>query len=203
MRNGESTRREFLAGAMGVALLPGIGAAASCAPTEENPEGPFYLPGAPFRVRLAEAEEPGRRLAVTGRVLALPGCAPAPGAVLDVWHASDAGFYYTLEGAGTPEDFQLRGRVRAGADGGYRFETVLPGRYRVTRRWTRPRHIHVRVEHPGYRPLVTQLYFPGDPHLDRDPLVRPGLLVALTGSDTMEAGTGPVDAAFDFVLGPP
>jgi hypothetical protein len=29
------------------------------------------------------------------------------------------------------------------------------------------------------------------------------LLVVLTGSDTVEAGTGPVEAAFDFVLGPP
>ena len=37
----------------------------ACAPTEDNPQGPFYVAGAPFRVDIAPGGEPGERLVVT------------------------------------------------------------------------------------------------------------------------------------------
>jgi protocatechuate 3,4-dioxygenase beta subunit len=46
-----------------------------------------------------------------------------------------------------------RATQRAGAEGRYRYETSVPGRYPG-----RPPHVHVRVSAPGHRTLVTQLY---------------------------------------------
>ena len=42
----------------------------------------------------------------------------------------------------------------------------------------RPAHIHFKVTAPGHRPLVTQVFFPGDPYLDDDTIgaVKPELV---------------------------
>lgn len=147
--------------------------AAGCAPTEAATAGPFHVPDAPFRTRLAAPGEPGRRLVVEGRVLAAPSCVPVAGAVLDVWQTDDSG-RYSREDAGEahPGDvFRLRGRVRTDAEGRYRFESVLPGHY-----GGRARHIHLAVEASGHARLTTQLYFAGDPYLESDPLVEPSLV---------------------------
>lgn len=197
MKTHSYTRRAFLGA--GAAALGAVRAArasdAPCLVTPPNVEGPFYLPGAPFRAELAPEEEPGERLALRGRVLGAPGCGPLAGAVVDVWHASAEGFYYNLEGPAEPETFALRGRARTGADGGYAFRTVLPGYYRLTRTRWRPRHVHYRVSHPEHRTLVTQLYFAGDPHLPGDPFALPSLIVPLT-----PAPQGGFEGIFDVVL---
>lgn len=197
-------RRQFLAAGLGAALLAaprGFGAAL-CPPTEENPQGPFYLPDMPLRADLAPRDEPGERLAVTGRVLSAADCRPLAGARVEVWHANASGTYYGLEGDGGEDASRLRGRIRTGADGAYRFETVLPGRYPLSPRRFRPRHIHYLVSHPGHRTLMTQLYFAGDPDLIGDPFVRPSLVVPLRS--VAAAGTRPAErsAAFDVVLAP-
>jgi protocatechuate 3,4-dioxygenase beta subunit len=91
-------RRQFLA----VSLMAAFGlvqpvAGASCPLTQENPSGPFYLPGAPFQNQLAPNNLPGERLRISGRVLAVSSCEPLDGAIVDVWHASSGGYYYGLE----------------------------------------------------------------------------------------------------------
>src|SRR2546429_352996 len=45
----------------------------------------------------------------------------------------------------------------------------------------RPAHLHVRLTHPGFATLTTQLFFAEDPHLHSDPAeaVRPGLVMEL------------------------
>jgi len=178
---------------------PAAGPAQECRPTDPNPAGPFYLTGAPFTAELAPADEPGQRMELTGWVLAMPDCRPVSGAVLDVWHASDGGVYYNLEGGSDPASFRLRGKARTDGEGRYRFATILPGHYPVGFRVYRPRHIHVTVTAPGLAPLTTQVYFRGDPHLARDGLVRAGLITDLESP----AGEGkPSSASFDFVLSP-
>lgn len=197
MTTGVCTRRAFL-GAGAAALVVARAAranAASCPPTPPNVEGPFYLPGAPFRAELAPEGEPGERLALGGRVLAAPDCRPLAGAVVDVWHASAEGFYYNLEGPADPESFALRGRARTDGEGRYAFETVVPGHYRLTRTRWRPRHVHYRVSHPECRTLVTQLYFAGDPHLPGDPFALPSLVIPLAAAS--ERG---FEGTFDVVL---
>jgi catechol 1,2-dioxygenase len=178
----EVNRRQFLILAVVAALgmtRPATGA--GCPVTEDNPPGPFYLPGAPFRSKLAPDSQPGERLVISGRILAGTGCTPLAGAVVDVWHANAAGFYYGLE-ASRPlkaEEYLLRGRIRTGEDGRYSFDTILPGKYQVNENWVRPRHIHYIVSHPTRQSLTTQLYFEGDPNNLTDPMVKSPLIIPL------------------------
>lgn len=81
------------------------------------------------------------------------------GALLDVWQADASGEYH-----GARERYRLRGRLVTGAAGQYELFTVRPGAYKVGKQF-RPAHIHVKVTHPAYEPLTTQLYFGGDPYL--------------------------------------
>lgn len=201
------TRRHFL-GAAGAAALgcsrvardgdagptPAAGAASAaahetdprCAPTAANIEGPFFLPGAPRRAVLAAAGDPGRPLAIRGRLLDR-GCRPLPGAILEVWHADHRGAYDT-------RGFAHRGQLVTGDDGGYRVDTIVPGRYRNGRQ-LRPAHVHVKVHARGHATLTTQLYFEGDPYNDVDPFLEPSLIMPWSERD------GVVHARFDLVLG--
>ena len=197
------TRRRFLAGLAGAVVMMARGAgAATCAPTEDNPQGPFYIPGAPFRMDIAPGGEPGERLVVGGRALSAADCRPLADAVVDVWHANAAGMYYGLEGAAGDAGWQLRGRARTGPDGAYRFETILPGRYPLSPRRLRPRHIHYLVAAPGHRPVVTQLYFAGDPSLAGDPLVRQNLIMPLSARGTTGGASTNWSVVFDVTLAP-
>jgi protocatechuate 3,4-dioxygenase beta subunit len=196
----EINRREFLTATVAALLaMSGLAAGAGCPTTEDNPEGPFYVPGAPFRDRLAPEGFPGERLRISGRVSAAPGCEPLAGAIIDVWHASSTGSYYGLEATRPlkPEEFLLRGRIRTGADGRYSFDTILPGNYRVTESWVRPRHIHYKVNHPSRPTLTTQLYFTGDPRNDTDPMVKKSLIIPLQRRQGDGAGFA---GTFDIVL---
>jgi len=125
-----------------------------CAPTQGDAQSPFYLEGAPFTSQIAGPEEPGQRLRLSGRVLS-PECAAIPGALLDVWQADASGAYPDAD-----QGLRLRGRLLAGEDGTFAFETVLPGFYEG-----RPRHLHLKASADGFTPLTTQLYFAGDPYL--------------------------------------
>jgi protocatechuate 3,4-dioxygenase beta subunit len=153
-----------LTGWLGLALLQSSGALAACRPTEEDQLGPYYQPGAPITTALAGPAEPGERLVIPGRVLGMPDCKPLAGAIVDVWQANASGEYYRLQPAGESDAnrFRLRGRIKTDAEGHYRFETVLPGYYEIGFGRSRPRHIHLMVSHPGYKTLITQLYFKGD-----------------------------------------
>ena len=172
-------------------------AAGDCPPTPPNPQGPFYLPDAPFVTALDRAEEPGERIEIVGRVSKGPACKPVAGAVLDLWQASAEGYYYNLESAAAPADYLLRGRVRTDAEGRFRVRTVRPGPYRTGPRSWRPAHLHVKVSGPSLLPLTTQVYLPGDPHLARDALVVPSLIGTLSPRPD-----GPATLHFDFVLLP-
>lgn len=168
-------------------------------PTEDNIEGPFYRPNAPFTAQLAGPGQEGEPLTVSGRVLGTDG-SPIPGALLDVWQADAKGDYDIAD----PNDranpkipFKLRGRMRADADGSFRFETILPGQYEIGGGRWRPKHIHVKVSSPRFQFLTTQLYFEGDRFNEVDPWWKP----SLTMKPRRDAGDGsPWLATFEFVL---
>ena len=156
--------------------------AAACTPTQSNPLGPLYHRLAPFRAVLAAPSEPGEPLTITGRVLAADGCTPLANAVVDAWHANARGEYYNVveDRDDEPPAYRLRGRVETNPEGEYRFETNLPGAYSMGASM-RPKHVHFIASHPDARELVTQMYFAGDPNLERDPLVKESLIVPRTG----------------------
>jgi protocatechuate 3,4-dioxygenase beta subunit len=177
-----------------------------CPATEDNPEGPFWRPGAAFRTKLRTAGDRGEVLVVSGQVLGRPDCVPLPEALLDVWQADATGRYDNREDVGGAE-LRFRARMRTGEDGSYGFETVVPAPY-----WDGPRiraaHIHFRVSCYGYLPLTTQLYFEGDPYLETDEDVKPSLVHRLERHDSEDEIAardldGPfLTCDFDVVLEP-
>ena len=169
-------RREILGA---VLLLPLEGLAQTCGViTPRQTEGPFFKTDSPLRSSLIETGSKGPRLVVAGTVLS-PQCKPVPNALLDFWHADEAGEYDN-------RGFRYRGHQHADAQGRFRLETILPAEYPG-----RARHIHVKVQAPGKRILTTQLYFPGDASNRRDGLYRPEL--------EMKKGKAE-EASFDFVV---
>ena len=119
----------------------------------------------------------GERIIVTGRVLDESG-RPVAGQLIEIWQANAAGRYrHQLDQHPAPLDpnFTGAGRCLTGPDGTYRFLTVKPGPYpwRNHRNAWRPAHIHFSVFGTAFtQRLVTQMYFPGDPLLDLDPIFQ-------------------------------
>ncbi len=117
----------------------------------------------------------GERVIVTGQVLDERG-APVPNTVIEIWQANAAGRYrHRVDQHHAPLDpnFLGFGRCRTDADGVYRFVTVKPGAYpweNHENAW-RPPHIHFSLFGTSWvSRLVTQMYFPGDPLRELDPI---------------------------------
>jgi len=125
----------------------------TCAPTTADAQGPYYLAGAPAIVDLA-GREPGTAIALSG-IVADVDCEPIANAQVEVWQADAEGDYH---------DDRLRATLRCNALGAYAFTSIMPGRY-LQATGLRPAHLHFRVTAPGFRSLVTQIYFAGDPYL--------------------------------------
>ena len=147
-------------------------------PTPAQTEGPYFTPNSPERASLLEAGMAGDRLTVAGTVLATD-CRPLRRALLDFWQA-DADGRYDNQG------YRLRGHQFTDADGRFRLDTVVPGRYPG-----RTRHIHVKVQAPDGPVLTTQLYFPGEAANAGDGIFREELLLTMDGDR---------QASFTFVL---
>jgi protocatechuate 3,4-dioxygenase, beta subunit len=117
----------------------------------------------------------GERIIVSGQVLDEDG-RPVAGTLVEVWQANAAGRYrHEIDQHRAPLDpnFVGSGRTLTDTRGGYRFLTIRPGAYpwkNHANAW-RPAHIHFSVFGPAFATrLVTQMYFPGDPLLDTDPI---------------------------------
>lgn len=119
----------------------------------------------------------GERIIVTGRVMDESGRA-VPDTLVEVWQANAAGRYvHSRDQHDAPLDpnFLGAGRCATDADGVYRFLTVKPGAYPWPNHYNawRPNHIHLSLFGPSFGTrLVTQMYFPGDPLLDLDPIFK-------------------------------
>jgi protocatechuate 3,4-dioxygenase beta subunit len=119
----------------------------------------------------------GERIVVTGLVQDENG-RPVRGALVEVWQANAAGRYrHKNDQHAAPLDPNFTGCGRALTDneGRYRFDTIRPGAYpwrNHDNAW-RPAHIHFSLFGAGLvARLVTQMYFPGDPLLDHDPIFQ-------------------------------
>jgi len=150
-------------------------------PTMRQTEGPFFKPKSPERSDLREAGAGDRSFELSGFVLTRS-CRPLQGAVVDLWHADEKGVYDDI-------GFRYRGHVITGADGSFRFRTIVPAVYSG-----RTRHYHVKIQAPGSRLLTTQLYFPNEPANLRDGLFQRELVMWVAETGDEAAGR------FDFVL---
>lgn len=169
-------------------------------PTEDNILGPYYRKGAPFRAKITPPLEPGTVMLIAGRVWGFDTKKPLPGARLDIWQANAAGRYDNDDPNSPPKPdvFVNRARVLADENGYYEYETIHPGPYKIGPEAWRPAHVHYLVQAPGYKQLITQLYFANDPHNAKDEFIKPSLIIALekrkVGNAAYEFGT------FDVVL---
>ncbi len=117
----------------------------------------------------------GEKMILVGRVLDEDG-RPIRRSLVEIWQANASGRYDhpgdTHEAPLDP-NFHGLGRTFTDDEGMYRFVTIKPGSYPWGNHafaW-RPQHIHFSLlgNAPVQR-LVTQMYFPGDPLLDIDPV---------------------------------
>ena len=176
MKNKDS-RRQFLRNtslaALSLGILPSI--AKTTEPLKPNSsilcnestedaygQGPFYTANAPFiqNDMLANSNEVGTRLILSGQVFNLACSEVIPNTEIDIWHANDAGGY---DNSG----YNLRGKATSNSQGFYVFETIKPGLY-INGSTYRPSHFHFKITPPNFPALITQLYFAGDPHISTD-----------------------------------
>lgn len=155
----------------------------------------------------------GERIIVTGRVLGGSG-EPVPTTLVEVWQANAAGRYiHDRDRHDAPLDpnFLGIGRCLTDAGGHYRFVTVRPGAYpwRNHENAWRPAHIHFSLFGDSYGSrLVTQMYFPGDPLHQLDPILSSipeearGRVIARYAHDVTMEGWA-LGYRFDIVLSGP
>jgi protocatechuate 3,4-dioxygenase beta subunit len=117
----------------------------------------------------------GERIVVSGRVLDTAG-KPLGDTLVEIWQANAAGRYRHVADRWPAEldpNFSGAGRTMTDREGRYRFVTIKPGPYpwgNHDNAW-RPAHIHFSLLGRAFaQRLVTQMYFPGDPLFEFDPI---------------------------------
>lgn len=117
----------------------------------------------------------GQRIVVSGRVMDEDG-RPVCDSLVEIWQANAAGRYlhkWDQHDAPLDANFTGVGQAFTDNDGRYRFITIRPGAYpwrNHPNAW-RPQHIHFSLFGPAFATrLATQMYFPGDPLLEFDPI---------------------------------
>lgn len=182
-------------------------------------EGPYFKEGAPMLTARPATlpmrpDEPGDRLQFTGTLRDTVGN-PVSGAVVDVWHSTNDGIY-TFYSPKLPDEYLLRGKIISGDDGSLEFRSIRPVPYEIPhdgptgylmntvlgRHSWRPAHLHFKIAADGYRELITQLYFEGDPYLDSDSCsgVKDDLVVPVAKTEI--DGEPWQSVRYDFVLQP-
>jgi len=177
--------------------------------TDSTVLGPFY---AGEQRELAQGdsillrEEEGEQLVMTGRVSGPEG-QPVANALIEVWQTAPNQLY-DVQDKDQPEG-HLRASFRTDAAGRYRFQTILPVSYPIPddgpagqllaalgRHPFRPALVHFMTSAPGYRTLVTHLFFEGDQYLESDAVF--GVKHSLVVRPELNNGTSTV--AYDFGL---
>jgi protocatechuate 3,4-dioxygenase beta subunit len=132
-------------------------------PTTTDILGPFYRPGAPVRSLLLSAGTKGEVLHFSGIVYKKDGKTPMSNAMVEIWHCNENGEYDN-----TTDEYVYRAAWKTSKDGKYNFKTILPVAYKATDTITRPAHIHMRISGNDHQDLITQVYFKGDPEIEKD-----------------------------------
>lgn len=117
---------------------------------------------------IADADEPGEPMVITGTVYDPDGETPAPGILLYVYHTNAEGIYPKRgdEQGNARRHGYLRGWMRTDEAGRYRFTTVRPGTYPSR---NEPAHVHMTIKEPDRAEYwVDSIVFADDPLVDAD-----------------------------------
>lgn len=153
-------------------------AAPLCEPTTpRQTQGPFYPTADQIDKDTDLTQIAGSPVPASGRVIWIEGivqdqnCNPVKDAFVEIWQACASGKYnHPGDPNPAPLDphFQYWGIAKTDEFGSYSFKTIYPGAYPANATWMRPPHIHFKVHKWGYRELITQLYFEGEPDNEKD-----------------------------------
>ena len=180
----------FAAGMTPLSLLKGR----DCDITNSDILGPYWSEDHLYRTILANSDEPGTLIFISGTVKANDCETPIQNGVVDVWHANDNGCYTVFQecdtGNSDEDPYNLRGKMLTNENGEYAFESIWPGYYA-----TRPKHFHYKITTPNGLELVTQCYFEGDPQVTEEwEADHPGQIIPL------EEGENRLIGIFDIVM---
>jgi hydroxyquinol 1,2-dioxygenase len=176
--------------------------------------GPFYRQASPERNLgdlIADKTE-GPKICIYGRVLNTAG-EGIPGGTVQIWQTDDNGVYDLQRQ--DPSLMDLRATFHADSEGRYYLRTLRPLGYMIPmdgpvgdmiraqrRHGYRPAHIHFMIGAPGYRELVTALYFRSDDHIDSDTVfgVTDSLVTETKVNDPASPFQDLPSIRFDFTL---
>jgi protocatechuate 3,4-dioxygenase, beta subunit len=116
---------------------------------------------------LPDFHEAGPKLMVTGTIFKKDGKTPAKDVILYVYHTDQKGVYPTKgnEKGWDKRHGYIRGWIKTGADGQYKFYTLRPGAYPGRQN---PEHIHPTIKEPGYKEYwIDEYLFEDDPILTK------------------------------------
>lgn len=213
-------RQEFilLSDTLGLSRLVNIlhdGRAATIG-TETSLLGPFYRNDSPVLALgdtiAATPDQDAEEIVLFGTVHTDTG-APVPDAILEVWQTDPDGAY-DLQAA-DPSLMNHRARFRTDANGQYHFRATLPLGYTIpldgpvgamiraqARHGCRPAHTHFLIGAPGFRELVTAIYYGEDQYIDSDTVF--GVSKSLIVHPTQNLNDAPIPGLrsikFDFTL---
>jgi hydroxyquinol 1,2-dioxygenase len=180
----DGARQEFilLSDTLGVSMLvDALNNRSTRGETQSTVLGPFYVQDPqefPLGANIAGAMK-GMPLYIAGSVADADGN-PIAGAVVDIWHSDDSGFY-DVQQMDALGGLAGRARLRADAQGRFSCWTIKPIEYPIPvdgpagklltaqgRHPWRPAHVHFMIAAPGFRTLVTHVFVKGGPYLDSD-----------------------------------
>jgi len=122
---------------------------------------------------LPDFNEEGPKIEISGIIYKADGKTPAPGVVLYIYHTDQGGEYSQKgndpslpQGGWGKRHGYIRGWIKTGADGSYKFYTLVPASYPNS---NNPKHIHPTIKEPGFTEYwIDEFLFADDPLLPKE-----------------------------------
>lgn len=117
---------------------------------------------------LPDYKNKGRKMEISGTIYKRDGKTPAANIILYIYHTDQGGEYPTKgnETGWAKRHGYIRGWIKTGSDGKYKFLTLRPGAYPGRQN---PEHIHATIKEPGFSEYwIDEYLFDDDPILSNE-----------------------------------